>query len=392
MPHQRVRFAEKWVKKMASFWPIVGILGLRQVGKSTLLRDRLKIKNYLTLDNDDTKLEAQASPGTFLARNEFHPTVIDEVQKVPKLFDAIKAYVDRKRRPGQWYLSGSVAFSEKIGIRESLTGRIGLLHLYPMTLAEITEKEILRFGKTPFVQGEKCRFPSSAVAKQMTLGGLPVSAFLRDENVREQYWRSWVETSIFRDAGKVFGRGFDPERCDSLVRQLSQALDNGEYPSFAYVTDNKRVAKKYIRALESIFFLRRFTVHEKGTGLDHWMFGDSGLAYYLATKKHGEGLMLSMARHFVLNEIFSLYEYHGKSFPRCYFKSPRGAVIDLVIENTPIRIVHETISPSKTGWYERALKGAMQALNATRGILVAPVDYVHLTQRGISIVPWSYWS
>jgi len=392
MPHQRLRFIENWVKKMSSFWPIVGIVGLRQVGKSTLLRDRLKIKNYLTLDDDDTRLEAQASPGTFLARNEYQPTAIDEVQKVPQLFDSIKADVDRKRRPGKWYLSGSVAFSEKIGIRESLTGRIGLLHLYPMTLAEIEGKEMLRLGKTPFVQGAKCRFHSRDISKQMTLGGLPIPAFLRDESVSEQYWRSWVETSIFRDAGKAFGRGFDPERCSSLIRQLSRALEDGEYPSLTYVTDNKRVAKKYIRALESIFFLRRFIVHEKGTGNDHWIFGDSGLAYYVATKKHGEGLMLSIARHFVLNELLSLYEYHGKPFPHCYFKSPRGAIIDIVIDNIPMRIIHETVSPSKIGWYERALKGAMRTLSTSKAILIAPVDYVHIPKKGVCIVPWSYWS
>lgn len=397
MPHQRPRFAEKWLKKMASFWPVVGVLGMRQVGKSTLLRDRMKIPRYLTLDDDDVRMEADASSKVFISGLKGIPTVIDEVQKSPRLFDAIKSSVDRKRIPGQWFLSGSVAFSSKIGIRESLTGRIGLLHLYPMSLAEIHQRDLIELDSKPIplVDGKinnSLRFRIEDASAQMQLGGLPVPAFIRNDTVREQYWKNWLETTIVRDAQKAYGKNFDPDYCTALIGMLAKALPEGEYPSLRFVRGDKRKAKRYIRALQEIFLLRRFTVHEDGKGNDHWIFGDSGLACFLSPEKRGPGVAQSLAQHFVLNEIFCLNEYWGKAIQRIYFKSARGSVLDLVWDGVPIRIIAETVASQSLGYYERALSGAMKALGSNQGILVAPTQTIDIKNKGISLVPWTYWS
>jgi predicted AAA+ superfamily ATPase len=374
-------------------------LGIRQVGKSTLLRDRMKIPHYLTFDEQDVKAEAKMSPKAFLARCDGIPTVLDEVQKVPEIFDSLKALVDRKKIPGRWFLSGSVAFSGRIGIRESLTGRIGLLHLFPMSLAEIKQREFAGSQEGPFLQydrpssrGSKPRFSVEELTSQMNLGGLPVPAFLRDHRVRSHYWDNWLDTTLSRDAQKSYGTGFDPEYCMALVRMLARALPEGEYPSLDFVTGDKRKAKKYIQALQDIFFLRRFTVHEEGVGKDHWIFGDSGLAFHLAPQKSGPGTLLSLARHMVLNEIFCFNEYQGHSLSNLYFKSARGSVIDLVWDNIPVRIIAEGGASSSLGYYERAMNGAMKTLKAPRGILVAPTNLISIPKKGIAVVPWSYWS
>lgn len=396
MPHQRKRHIEKRIQQLSSFWPVTGVLGLRQVGKSTVLRDRLNLNNYLTFDDEDTRTEAENSVQTFIARNGTQPTVIDEVQKVPKIFDAIKSQIDKRKRSGQWYLSGSVAFSGKIGIRESLTGRIGLTHLFPMTLSELNSLEILKWS--PHLNkihkiNNRCRFKSEDLAMQMELGGLPVPAYIRNSSLRNQYWQSWVETTIMRDASKAFGKGFDADKCMSVVRQLAKALTEGEYLSLDFVSMDKRVANKYIQALESIFFLRKINIHDLGVGKTYWMFGDSGLAFHLASQSRGEGTALSIARHFILNEIFSYFEYHGFPVSPFYYKSTRGTPIDLVINDTPIKIVNESVSPGKIGWLERPLLGAMKTLKSKTGYIVAPVDYIHLPKNGgVGIIPWSYWS
>lgn len=393
MPHQRNRFAESILKKMSTFWPIIGVLGLRQVGKSTLLRDRLNIPNYLTFDDLEVKAEAEISPKAFLARFSKNPTVLDEVQKVPHLFDTLKANVDRKKIPGQWYLSGSVAFSSKIGIRESLTGRIGLLHLYPMSLAEINQAQA-RSGQGPILPGiEKPRFSVEDLSAQFNLGGLPVPCFVRDEIVRTQYWDNWLDTTLARDAQKAYGKGFDPEYCAALMRMLAKAISEGEYPSLDFINGDKRKAKRYIAALEAIFVLRRLTVHEAGVGNDHWIFGDSGLAFHLSFIKSGPGTLLSLARHSILNEIFCFNEYQNIKIPKVFYKSARGSALDLVWNNVPIRIITETVSRGSLGYSERALAGAMASLNSDYGILVAPNNTVDIPKKkGIAIVPWSYWS
>lgn len=393
MPHQRPRSAEFKIHHQRKMWPIVGVLGLRQVGKSTLLRDRIGIEQYVTLDDEDVRDEAHVSAKNFLARYSHHPFVIDEVQKEPKLFDALKAAVDRKKIPGQWLISGSVAFSSKIGIRESLTGRIGLTHLYPMTLSELHNLEFHR-QKTFQIkaEGHTKRFRSEALAQQMFRGGLPVPAFLRDEHSRHEYWKNWTDTTIARDAAKAYGRGFDVEFCYSLLKSMGQALSEAEYPSLVYLSGDKRKCKKYIQALEDIFILQRWTVDASGVGNDHWTFGDSGMAYYFADKKSGSGLQLSIARHALITEIYAFLEYNSIPYRRNYFKSEKGAVIDFVIDSIPFRVVNESKSSASFAYEERALAGAMKALSSEKGFLLAPIENAHIPKKGIGILPWTFFS
>ncbi len=393
MPHQRPRFSEVKIKKMASFWPIVGVLGMRQVGKSTLLRDRIGIKNYLSFDDEEMRAEALAAPRVFLSRHQGSPTVLDEVQKAPLLFDSIKSLVDRKKIPGQWFLTGSVAFSQKIGVRESLTGRIGLLHLYPMCFGEIHQQSQKTIkNESHFLSPSTPRFKFEDLSVQMRSGGLPVPAFIRDENMCKEYWNNWLDTTIVRDAARAYGKGFDPDYCFSLIQMLAKALPNADYPSLSYVRGDKRKAKRYIQALENIFFLRRFTVQEPGVGNDHWMFGDSGLAFHLSPIKTGPEVSLSIARHYLLNEIFCFNEYQRFVMRKNYYKSIHGPVIDLVWQNIPIKIMSETIAPSQMEYHARSLTGAMKALGVKRAVLLAPVNTVHLPKQGVCLLPWSYWS
>lgn len=101
MEHERIRFLNAQLKRQGKLWPVVGVVGLRQSGKTTMLRDQLQVKNYVTLDDDDDLTAAQAAPKVFIARHTL-PLIIDEIQKAPKLFDAIKLKVDKKRVPGSF--------------------------------------------------------------------------------------------------------------------------------------------------------------------------------------------------------------------------------------------------------------------------------------------------
>ena len=230
------------------------------------------------------------------------------------------------------------------------------------------------------------------LAEQMNLGGLPVPAFIRDPKLRTEFWNNWVDTTLVRDVGRVFGKGYDPDYCHSLVRALAKALPNGDYPSLAYIQGNKRKARRYIQALENIFFLRRIPVHESGAGLDHWIFGDSGLALHLSPQKSGPEVSLAIARHYVLNEIFCFNEYQGFPLKLNYFKSARGSVVDLVWNGFPIKIIAQSISPTQMGYPARSVEGAMKALKVKRGVILAPTNSLSLPKTGICLLPWSYWS
>ncbi len=236
----------------------VGVLGLRQCGKSTLLSSLLGVPNQVTLDDQDAVEDARISAKNFLAKLPT-PLAIDEAQKVPALFDAIKLAVDRRRAPGKYFLTGSSQFSARLGIRESLTGRIGLHYLYPLTLAEAHQVD------------------------------------------------------------------FSPERATPLHRaQL------------------------------------------------------------------GEGRSLSLGRIFVLKEIRAAAEYSGKRIRPVFYKSARSSPVDFIWADVPIKV---SVSPrSQVAYDERVLSVAMRKLEAKSAILAWAHDGVELESRGISHVPWTYWS
>jgi predicted AAA+ superfamily ATPase len=114
MAHIRQRSMTGVVSKEMKFWPVICLLGPRQCGKSTLLRELFlspEKGTYRSLDPAAMRMNAENSPELFLRQVESWPLVIDEAHKAPALFDEIKSIVDLKRRPGQFVLSGSVQFS-----------------------------------------------------------------------------------------------------------------------------------------------------------------------------------------------------------------------------------------------------------------------------------------
>lgn len=389
MPHLRNRHLLDQVQKSARFWPVTGVLGLRQSGKSTLLGELLGVGNHVTFDDQDALEDAQISAKNFLSKLST-PVVIDEAQKVPALFDAIKFNVDRNRRPGKYFLTGSSTFSAKIGIRESLTGRIGLHYLYPMTLAEAHQKPFFAKRAAP-LHREKLAFQQAHALEQLGCGGLPIPLFTRSAEERKLFFANWLETSVVRDAARAYGPRYNPDIAWSILRQLAHALAAGESPTLKHFRQSSRGLRRYLQALEDIFLLQRLTPHDGSVAHEVWLPTDTGIAGHLMEGTLGEGRSLSLGRIFVLKEIRALTEYSGNRIqPVHYYKSARGSPVDLVWGGIPIKVA---VSPkSQVAYDERALSAAMRKLKAARSVLAWSHDGVELEKRGISRVPWTYWS
>lgn len=389
MPHERKRHALSQVRKLGSFWPVTGILGLRQVGKTTLLRKLAGVENFVSLDDEEMREEALHSAKNFLSKLT-PPVIIDEVQKAPALFDAIKLQVDRRKIPGSYFLTGSSTFSSKLGIRESLTGRIGLLRLYPFTLSEIHQKEFM-VERASFGHKIPPRFSSEEVIRAVSVGGLPVPVFTRDSAQRDLYFKNWLETTLVRDAARVYGRGYDLDVGWSILRQFGKILQDGEWPTLRSFKQNSRVLRRYLTAFEDVFLIRKMPSHEEAVGGDAWIFSDSGIARSIIGTEFGQGASLSLARVFLMNEILAGFEYAGKTLHPFYYKSARGSPIDLIGPDTAIKITTET-KGGPLSYEERALAGAMKKLGMKAGLLAAPIDRFDPPGKGISLVPWGYWS
>mgnify|MGYP001614053849 CR=1 FL=1 len=388
MPHQHARHALSHLKKLGSFWPVVGVLGLRQCGKTTLLCQQFKIPHQVSLDDEEVREDALASAKNLLSKLET-PVVIDEVQKAPNLFDAIKLRVDRDKRPGTYFLTGSTSFSARLGIRESLTGRIGLMRLFPFTMAEAHEKE-WQPRRAALLHSEKARFSTEEVIKSLAGGGLPVPAFIRDSKQRSSYFQNWLETAMIRDVSRVFGKNYDPDVAWSLLRQMAVLMRNGDLPVLRAFRQGSRKVRRYLAAMEDVFLLTKVPIHEEGVGDDAWVLSDSGLAKYLMGSEFGEGATLSLARAFLLKEIQAQHEYAGTPLRPVYYKSTHGSPVDLIHERTAIKIT--TATGATLSYEERALAGAMKTLRLKHGILAAPTDRPGPLSKSISVVPWGHWS
>ena len=392
MPHLRQRYILELLKKQAKLWPVVGVLGPRQSGKSTLLRDLLGLGVPKSMDHLELRDEARASPIAFLEKLP-RPAVIDEVQKAPELFDAIKLRVDEKRIPGSFYLTGSSGFSSKIGIRESLTGRIGIHELLPLVLGELHQKPSIQHTRW---DPARCRFGVREIMPALQTGGMPVPAFMRDADQRDQYWTAWLQTSIFRDLAPFFSRGFDPDFAFRILDRMAWVMRDGELPTLKHFKDPARKVRSYLDAMQEAFLVRKILCHAEGLGKEVWLFFDSGLAAHLMRTTEGQGATLSLARHFLWNERAAQSLYAGKRFVREYIKSAQGAPVDMVTEDQiPLRIVPAATDVTRRlKVEERAVLGAMKRLGVKQGFILAPVEEGFLPPKGkgVGVLPWGFWS
>lgn len=134
--------------RLAQQFPVIAITGPRQSGKSTLSRYAFPDKKYVSFDDKDLRELAKSNPRDFL--NAFpEGVIIDEAQKVPEIFDAIKIIVDSgSHAPGKYILTGSSQFRLKQNITDSLAGRVGLIKLLPFSMQELNEAGLL--GNDPY--------------------------------------------------------------------------------------------------------------------------------------------------------------------------------------------------------------------------------------------------
>jgi len=137
-------------------YPVVAVMGARQVGKSTICQEIAEARGFArrTLDERDVREQAIADPEGFLADLGDRGAFIDEVQRAPDLMLAIKAVVDRDRRNGQYLLSGSNQPKVGKSVSDSLVGRATYRTLRPLTLSELRFDEELRGWSFLFVPDE----------------------------------------------------------------------------------------------------------------------------------------------------------------------------------------------------------------------------------------------
>lgn len=135
------RILKKELIKQLDEYPVVTILGPRQAGKTTLVKDTLPNYHYVNLEIPDIRQFAEQDPKAFLKQYSKN-VIFDEIQRVPELLSYLQGMVDDRRGNGQFVLTGSHQLQLRAVITQTLAGRTGILHLLPLSIAELSAVNI----------------------------------------------------------------------------------------------------------------------------------------------------------------------------------------------------------------------------------------------------------
>ncbi|MGH3770789.1 MAG: ATP-binding protein [Pseudonocardiaceae bacterium] len=241
---------------------VIGIVGPRQAGKSTLARSLVAVRPdavYVSLDDRRIRLAAEADPHGFVSDRP-GLLAVDEIQRVPDLLLAIKSVVDLDPRPGRFIITGSSQLSANRGVSETLAGRIERFELWPFSQGELEGR---REGFLDLLLNGALETESaSSLTKRDYLelasaGGYP-EAVLRARTRRIGWFDSYVETVVEREAPGIT----TSPRTSELPRLLR--LVAARQATVLNVADLARDARlpersvyRYLDVLEAVFLVRR---------------------------------------------------------------------------------------------------------------------------------------
>lgn len=371
------------IDKALQNMPVVVLTGMRQVGKSTMLRHDpiLSPRRYLNLDDYATMKAVKESPDTAL--EDLDGITIDEAQRIRELFIAVKRSVDRKRKAGQFLLSGSANPALLRGVSESLAGRAIYFELPPMSRREInrTVREppfLLTFFKDPVIpdRGRKATISDEEVLK----GGLPPVALgeVSDAGIWfTGYEQTYLERDL-RDIALVDNiLGFrDLMKLTAL--RTAQVLNTAGLARDAQL--EPKTAARYLGWMEATYIIRRVQpfLRNKASRIKKspkLYISDSGLASHLADcdDLSGDILRGPLYETYVLQNLISIVEQRIPPGRVYYWQTQQGREVDFVIELGKEVMAIEV--KSGENWSKGDLAGLSAFLSLTPNCKAAIIAY-----------------
>ncbi|MCC7387163.1 MAG: ATP-binding protein [Phycisphaerales bacterium] len=368
------RMLERPIRDALGDTPVVLIHGPRQSGKTTLAEVVAgeRGRQRLSLDRTAVLAAARSDPDGFVDGLE-GPVLLDEVQRAPELFAAIKHAVDRDRTPGRFLLTGSANALVLPRLSESLAGRMEVLTLWPLAQAEIqgsTTNFVDRlFGGGPLgpaADGE------TDVWERVLRGGYPEAVARRSHDRRAAWFGAYIDTLLQRDIRDLANIEGVPE-LHSLLRLL--AARSANLLNYADVTRglslSQSTVKRYFALLEAMFLIVRVpawsTNQSSRVVKSAKVFVcDSGLgAAVLGADRdrlaEDGSLRGSLLETFVAGELVRLLGGARVRARVHHFRTASGAEVDLVLEGADGRVVGVEVKSGAS-----IDRGAFRGLDALR--------------------------
>lgn len=327
------RSAQPRLKKLASGFPAVIMLGPRQCGKTTLARHFVDGR-YFDLEKP-SDLQIFTGDIEYALRQLKGPLILDEAQTLPPLFPVLRALIDESRRAnGRFFLLGSVSPELVRSISETLAGRVGILELTPFLLSEVAGR-----------RGVK-------VETLWLRGGFPDAFLARDAQEWQAWQESYVRTFIERDVARhrLTLSSSDVRRLMTMLAHSHGGVLNysglGRSLGYSYHT-----VQSLLDLLEGYFLVRRLAPYHVNLGkrlvkAPKAYIRDSGVLHHLLGIGDLEALITSPARGnsfegFMIEQIIALENQHASGSGFYFFRTHAGAEIDLLIDRGQTRIGFE---------------------------------------------------
>lgn len=364
------RQQENKINKHLKSFPCVILLGSRQVGKSTLAKKIISetpISLYIDLE-DPRDINKLSDPITFLEANRNRLICIDEVQRIPEIFQVFRSYLDQSNKAGQLLLLGSASKELIQQSSETLAGRISYIEIPPFVANEVEDQQRL------WLQGG---YPNSY------LNGIELSF-----DWRMNYIRTFLEMDIPALGIKIPATTL--RRFWTMLAHLNGSLLNASKIASSMGVSTPTI-KHYLDILEGTFVIRQLKPFHTNTKKrliksPKIYIRDSGLIHCLLGIESFNDLL----GHPILGTSYESYVIESliQHFPRyipSFYRSSSGAEIDLVLEKGN-RIIAIEIKSSSTPVLTQGFFEAQKVICPTKSLVIAPIVEPYPLKQGI----WVY--
>ena len=319
------RDAEQLIRELGKQFPVVFVTGARQVGKTSILLHLFPDFAYVTLDDPARASEAENAPHDFLDSLTY-PVIIDEAQYVPDLFRHIKLIVDKTKRKGQFFITGSQSLALMQNLTESLAGRCGIINLQPLSAHELAKSNQL-----------------VSIEEYISTGGFP-ALYAEKDIVRKHWYPSYIATYLERDVRNILNvgslRDFNRFLRAAAIR-TAQTLSLSDLSRDVGVSPN--TAKSWISVLQASHIIHLLEPYYRSIGKrlvksPKLYFLDTGLAAHLiglfSWKEISNSPMSgALWETYAFTQIQRHLLSQGISNPALfYWRTKDGREVDFVIE------------------------------------------------------------
>ena len=407
------RIIEKKINQLLAMFPVVAIVGPRQCGKSTLVKQLRPDWKYYDLESPDDYQLISSDPVAFFALNTKN-VIIDEAQQYPDLFKVLRGVIDNDRgKKGRFILTGSSSPDIVKGITESLAGRIATMEMWPFKPCEYYETELpdifkLLTNDTVKLDDFLQLRPSQHLNQTLHIwfkGGFPEPLIESEKN--PDFHLQWMENYIMNYVGRDIRMLFPRLHIHSFRRFLTLlAQFSGHQLNMSDMARSLEVSvstiKDYLDIIHQTFLWRNLEPYTKNSlkkvqKARKGFFRDQGMLHYFLKINNLDSLLIHPVagfsfESFVIEEIIRglqstmatglVFNYY-----RTIDKSEIGLVIDGRFGPVPIEIkLNSTVNRTAL----RGLKNFLADTKTTYGILINRGKRIELLTDKIIQIPVNY--